>query len=462
MFHNYPTEADTKGVDQQIRSGDDAILTKSVLTGKLPAGEFEDVPLLDHDAHGAFDTPGLAVRPILDQYAQSAFAEQRVSIPFTLSDIVQKYGRDPRIIASSVTAGGVVADKLEFSGFQLSVTGANGDAARARTNEWYRYQTGRGQQVIFSVIHADTGRTNQVRNWGYFDNSDGLGFRLSGTTMSVFRRTSTGEGGGTLVSPYEEVITSANWNVDPMDGTGHSTHNLDVTKGNIYEIRFQWLGVGVVQFFIDGHLIHIMDHPNKLAFPYMRTATLPMTWEIINTGASTASSFSAICGHVSSQSGHFPPSTIYAASAAPLATSSAAEIPLLSIRCKNLLNTLDNRATLLPRLLSVSESVSNRAYVFVRLNPTLTAPAWTSVDTNSAAEFDVTASATTGGTVLWRGTLAGLGERLADIGELFGLGGRTIRRDAYTGTSDILSVSIQRVSNQNPSVDASLTWHEVK
>jgi hypothetical protein len=462
---NYAVQPDGIGVSQSPKSGDDAILTKAIIAGVDNDGLYRDAQILNHDALGSYNTPGLAVRSILDQYYISAFNEQRVSIPYTLSDIVQKYGRDTRVISSLLNGGGTIADTLHMSGFTLTLPTTSGAYARARTNEWYRYQTGRGQQVILTVVHSNAGVVNQTRNWGYFDDSDGLMYRLVGTTLSLVRRTSTGESGGSLATPYEEIVPQASWNVDKMNGTGQSGVTLDVTKGNIWEVRFQWLGVGTVQWFINGHLVHQMVHPNTLAFPYMRTATLPLSWSVINTGASAAGSLTAICGHVTSQSGQYPPTKSFTSTAAPKSTAAATEIPLLSLRVASLFNTVDNRIPLLPKLVSVSEGntvASARAYIFVRLNTTLTGAVWAAADASSGAEVDTTATALAGGTILARFSLASLAERDYDLSKLFALGGKTLRRDAYTGVSDILTISIQRNGvSINPSVDGTLLWDEV-
>jgi len=467
IYQRVAAQTNMVGVEEVLEPIQSAALSRSILTGKSAAsvGTYVNVPVLDRDGLGNFQTAGLATRQIYDQYTVSAFAEQRVSIPYGLADIVQKYGRNARLISSSLTGGGGIADELTMSGFRLSVDGVAASAARARTNEWYRYQTGRGHQILQTVICADAGQANQTRNWGYYDDSDGLMFRLVGTTLNVVRRTSTGESGGTLVTPYEQVVASSSWNVDTLDGTGNAGNPsgtlLDVSKGNIYEIRFQWLGVGTVQFFVNTHLVHQMVHPNTLAYPYMRTATLPLSWEIINNALSTASSFAVICGHVTSESGELPPHTPTVATVAPVTTSAAAEIPILSVRLKTLLNTLGNRTTVVPAHVHTSESAGNRSYVFIRLNPTLTGATFAvATDATSAVEVDTAATATTGGTLLSRFALPGNGDHELNMDNLFKLGARVVRRDAYTGVSDILSVSIQRIAAQNPSVDATIIWDE--
>lgn len=468
IYQRVAAQTNMVGLEETIEPIQTGALTRSILTGKsaAAAGTYVNVPVLDHDNLATFATAGLAVRPVLDAYQFSAFAEQRVSIPYTLADIVQKYGRNARLIASALVGGGNIADTLNMSGFTLSVDGVAASQARARTSEWYRYQTGRGQQILQTIIHGNAGVANQTRNWGYYDDSDGLMYRLVGTTLNVVRRTSTGESGGTLVAPYEQIVAQSAWNVDKLDGSGNGGNPsgvlLDITKGSIYEIRFQWLGVGVVQFFINTHLVHQMIHPNTLAFPYMRTGTLPLSWSVLNDATASAGSMTVICGHVTSESGEVPPHIPTTATRAPLATASAAETPLISLRLKTLLNTLDNRITVTPTSLGLSESAGNRSYVFIRLNPTLTGATFAvATEATSGIEVDTAATAVaTPGTLVARFALNANNDISIDLAKYFALGSRVLRREAYTGVSDILTVSIQRVAAQNPTVDCALAWDE--
>lgn len=449
------------GVNEALDDNASAQLSRAVITGKSVAtsNAYVNATVLDHDGLGTFNTPALAVRQIRDRYDVTAFGELRVSNPFTLTDIINKYGRDSRLISTSVAGGGTVTNLYSMSGFALAVGATNGDAALARTNEYYRYQSNRGQQIMLSVIHSDVGHANQTRNWGNYDNDDGLMFRLSGTTVQVVRRTSTGEGGGTIGSPFESVVSQASWNVDTLNGSGPSGITLDITKGHIFEIRYQWLGVGNIFWFIDSHLVHISALAGVLAYPFMRTATLPLTWEVINTGASSAGTMNAICGHVTSESGEEPPSLSFATQGSKQ-TSSAAEFPVVSIRLASTLSTVDNRISVVPTLLDLAETNNGDVWIFMRLNPTLTGPAWGAVDSRSGVEVDTTASATTGGQLIARFSLPALGVKTLDIDKFFKLGSKVIRRDSYTGTSDIFSISIQRITGANPLVGACLAWNE--
>lgn len=82
------------------------------------------------------------------------------------------------------------------------------------------------------------------------------------------------------------------WNGDPLDGSAHSrfTRNevaeaLDLTKYNIYRIRFGWLGSASVLLEImapDGHWVigHTATAPNTLTTPHIISPVLPIRAEV--------------------------------------------------------------------------------------------------------------------------------------------------------------------------------------
>lgn len=87
------------------------------------------------------------------------------------------------------------------------------------------------------------------------------------------------------------------WNIDRMDGTGDNNNPsgqlLDPTKGNIYEIQFQWLGYGAQTISIEnsstGRLVpvHKIQYANLNIEPSLRNPTLPLCVEVINTSNAT-------------------------------------------------------------------------------------------------------------------------------------------------------------------------------
>jgi hypothetical protein len=82
-------------------------------------------------------------------------------------------------------------------------------------------------------------------------------------------------------------ISRNDWNGDKLDGTGLSGMTLDLTKLNIYWNDYQWLGAGRVRLGVvdpAGNRIvcHTFENANSNFYPYTRTGTLPIAFDIEN------------------------------------------------------------------------------------------------------------------------------------------------------------------------------------
>ena len=100
----------------------------------------------------------------------------------------------------------------------------------------------------------------------------------------------------------EEIIPSSSWNIDKADGTG-TLADIDWSKGNIFQIKYQWLGYGMIQFYIEdpnlGRFIrvHAIKYANTSAFPTVGNPTFPFYFYASNGSQSTnVSMFTASCG----------------------------------------------------------------------------------------------------------------------------------------------------------------------
>lgn len=384
-----------------------------------------------------------------------AFGELRTAASAAAANIVNKYEIDPKEMGTDTSGGGTITHIPLESAIRLQVTSASGDKARVRTHTYYRYQAGKGTRVLTTCYHMDGGQTNQVRRWGLFDDNDGLFFELNGTNLYVVTRSSTS---GSVV---DTKVAQASWNYDVMDGTGVSGQDIDVTKGQIWEIGFQWLGVGKANFFINGYLAHVFDNPNVTPKPYMRTAVLPMSWEVENTGASTGSGFYSICTAVNIEGQAQFSEYSFGAFNETDVTAGTTERPLLSLRPSLTYNGIENRMNLLPIMLGASNE-GGRAAVRLVLDATLTGASWSSVSSESGAEYDTSATALSGGTSLMRLFLPGSEDGFnVDISRFFSDLGRALRRDAFgTGVRSLTVTGKYEKSAGSTSMRASLTWGE--
>lgn len=403
--------------------------------------------------------PSLPVNPAGSVSWPTAIGELRTSTQWLLADLVNKYELDTRVYGTSTATAGTVTFISNQSALQLSVTTTNGSTARLRTNTFWRYQVGRPLRVRTTVYHADAGQTNQTRRWGFFDDNDGLFFALSGTTVQVVRRTSTSG------APVETAVAKASWNYDVMDGTGPSAVTLDVTKANVYEIAFDWIGVGYVQFYINGYLVHTLDLTNALSVPYLKIAQLPVAFDVINTGASTASSMTYLAAAVAVENGGEAQFTSFGAFTAADTSVGTTERPVLSIRPKATYNSITNRMLVLPFLMFVSTEGARAGFRLV-MNSSLTGASWSSVDATSGVEFDVAATTGTGGQTLLRGFIANTNDTSAPIrlDQFFSerAQGRQLRVDAFATTQDVLSIYAINEAAGSTAMRASISWKEVR
>lgn len=408
----------------------------------------------------AFVTP---VPVLVDSDQISAFDRVRVVAPTSVADLVNKYQLDPEDYVVTVDGGakGSVTHLPLQSAAQLAVSdGTNGAFAQLQTKDYYRYQAGRGLVWLTTAMQDDACHANQRREWGRFDDQNGIFFRLQGGTCSLVRRSYVT---GAVV---DTVVAQAAWNVDPMDGTGPSGETMNLTYGHIFEVRrMQWLGVGDVAVYVDGHPVHVFHHKGVVAVPYMQTAQLPMTWRIENVGAAAAGSFRYVCAHVGIEGAVEVPVHPYAYSMpASVNCLNGVEKPLFSIRPKAAfpVGGPANRAMVLPTTLHVS-SESHRGAVRLVWNPTsLTNSTWAVAgEAQSGVEIDTAATAVVGGSTLLRPFCPQDEGINVDISRLFGRFGRRMRQ-AGDGSRDVLTVVGVGEAAPSSDIRCTLVWDEVR
>jgi hypothetical protein len=328
------------------------------------------------------------------------FARTRVSDPVTILDATMIYDLAPNIWESVLTAGGEAVHLPAEASASMTV-GTAGDAIVRQSKRYTRYNPGKSHLVLTTGTFpaATAGITARI---GYFDDNDGLFFQQASTGMSINQRTSTS---GSAVTTS---VAQADWNLDKMDGTGISGLTLDPTKANIYGWAIEWLGVGATLAFvvIDGAIwpVHRFGNANAKAGAYMRSATLPVRYELRSTAG--ASSMKQICATVISEGGDaIASASSFAASNGITARSVAAITPLIAIRPSTTFNALTNRMTILPQDLDlyVGSAADNPVYWQLIRGGTVAGGAWGSAATTSGVLVNTTGTAITGGVTIAAG-----------------------------------------------------------
>lgn len=161
----------------------------------------------------------------------------------------------------------------------LSTSTTNNGSAKIATRKVLRYSPGLGGLARFTAVFT-TGVASSQQIIGLGDDPDGFFFGYNGTDFSILR----------IQNSSLNWTSQANWNVDKMDGTGSSGMTLDPTKGNVYTIQYQWLGFGVINFYITSNttgepiLVHSIHYPNAYTVPSVYNPSFPLTAKVTNSG----------------------------------------------------------------------------------------------------------------------------------------------------------------------------------
>lgn len=115
-------------------------------------------------------------------------------------------------------------------------------------------------------------------------------YSLSGATTAVGSFAQIGAG-----SPSTDSwVAQDSWNGDKMDGTGASGITLDPTKGNVFQIRYEWLGFGGIQYSIQHPQtrefieVHSIAYGNANTAPSLSNPTMPISLTCRNLGNTTS------------------------------------------------------------------------------------------------------------------------------------------------------------------------------
>lgn len=342
-------------------------------------------------------SPAVGLNPSAGS-AWDAFQRLRVSNPEALFDSQFRYNTSTLLWDQLTSGGGAITHLPNMSAVQLSCGTASGDKAIRQTRSYFRYQPGKSQLIAMTGI-LGVGKTNVRKRVGYFDDGNGIFFEQNGLVLNVIQRSSTSG------SPVDTLVAQSDWNLDKLDGTGISGTILDATKNQVFIIDFQWLGAGRVRigFSMDGVIVycHQFLNSNSLTVPYMATGNLPVRYEIVNTGvAASSTNLIQVCVSVVSEGGiNDVPGVTFSANNGISSITVTTRRPILSIRPKLLFNSIVNRMELVPEDMEVMAASGVALWELV-YSGTLTGAAFNSVDARSGVEFDVAASAISGGTVL--------------------------------------------------------------
>jgi hypothetical protein len=203
--------------------------------------------------------------------------------PLFQADFV--YGINTRKFSTATTGSGTVSSSASLA--TVSTTAASSSSGTLSSLRPLRYRPGVGALARFTAMFT-TGATNSQQEAGMGTSAEGLFFGYNGTTFGICRRRGSSD----------TWTAQASWNVDVMNGSGSSGMTLDPTKLNVFQIRYQYLGAGAIEFFVENPatgrmvLVHRVQFANNNTATSLLNPSLPIRWHAVNTTNATSISVS--------------------------------------------------------------------------------------------------------------------------------------------------------------------------
>lgn len=144
------------------------------------------------------------------------------------------------------------------------------------------YQAGRGQLFKTSMILGDTGVSGNVREWGLFNDDDGVFFRMDTELKLVIRYNGT-----------DTEIPASTWDV-PITADQY---------GHLYYIQYEWLGVGNIYVYYDEKIVHTYNFLGTSTQFSLREPDLPVRYRNENTTNTSDVTMQIGCCSVSTEGG---------------------------------------------------------------------------------------------------------------------------------------------------------------
>ena len=387
--------AQVLGADAFISPTMTTSLARSILVGKTSGGAYNNVAIEPVSNALQVDIP------------RSAFGEVEVVQPTPVVQADFVYNVNADMVDSTVTGSGTITQANAMA--VLQTTAAASSSAKIETKRFLKYRPGQGCHVRGTALFT-TGVANSEQLFGGGDSQDGLFFGFNGTSFGVMTRN----------DGVDTWVPQASWNGDKMDGSGGSSNptgqDLDVTKGNVYQINFQWLGFGLIEFAIEdantGRFVpvHKIAYANANTVPSLTNPSFPILWSVENTTNTSNITLkgASCCGEIEGKIEYLGPTNAIGNSKTGVTTTLT---NIITIQNKSTYQTITNRTPVNILKYSLSVDGTKPAEFQIVKNATLGGtPSYTDISTNaSVIEYDTAGTTVTGGKAIDFGTLGATG-----------------------------------------------------
>lgn len=200
---------------------------------------------------------------------RTAFGEVSTAKFDTLAGWAFTYNINPAVVSQELLDTGTIT--LNEGHADLSTGIGSTGFAKIETFRTSRYIPGVGGLVRFTAIFS-TPQVDSKQIIGLINGSDGWAFGYDGTQFGILRKR----------DGVENWIYQADWNVDKKA-------DFDPTKGNVFQIKYQWLGYGSQEFYMEDDtgklsLVHVIQYTNQNTETSILNPNLPLAAYVVNSG----------------------------------------------------------------------------------------------------------------------------------------------------------------------------------
>lgn len=373
----------------------------------------------------------------------SAFGEQRTTMLTPVAGWTFSYNIISDLVSTSSVGTGSVTQSSSRA--KLTTIGA-GSESKLLTRKSVRYIPGCGSLVRFTCVWETAPTNGNFRICGIGNTIDGFFFGTSGSSYGIIHR----------VNSIDTFYTQSSWSENTCPW-------LNITKGNVYQISYQWLGYGEIKFMMEDPAtgiftpVHKIKYANTSASASMLNPNMPIkahNYNTFATGAFVMYTPSAM-GFVENSESFTPLShdpLCVSRQIAFSANSITTETVVLVMENSGSLNGITNRMVLDMGSLNMACDGTKMVDIKIIRNPTLggATPVYSNVFLNqSPVRYSTTAGITySGGTIKYAATMMKLDRINTDLKDwLFEL---------LPGENLVITIQ----STANVDIDGAVQWFD--
>jgi hypothetical protein len=387
----------THGVEFVVDSDHPADLVRAVITAKKPDGSYINVgSTAGGNTKVSMEEMETAVETFFKytMLSKAAFGELLTAELTPKVQLDFPYNINTDIVSTTTTGSGTVtqADGKAV----LQTTAATSSSAKFESKRFLKYDPGQGALIRFTGIFT-TGVANSTQIIGIGDGADGLFFGYNGTTFGVLRRQNS----------VDTWFAQASWSEDQGDNAT-TLPLMNWTTGNVFQIRYQWLGFGMITFWVENPAtgsfvkVHKIEYANANTNPSIYNPSLPLMAKVENTTNNTNITLqtSSMGGFVEGREALLGPKNSISNTKTAVTTTLT---NIVTIRNKTTFASKTNRVIVELDFLSYGVDGSKPAVVKVVKNATLGgSPSYNDISVNtSVVDYDIAGTTVTGGQTIF-------------------------------------------------------------